>query len=132
MAFRGRPQLAFQKPENALKRSQELIAVGQSHAALQALHDVITSKRHRTWQKILETIMFKYVDLCVELKKGRYAKDGLIHYRNVCQQVNVASLEEVIKYFIKTATDRAEVATASAEVSSRLKTLSESGRISWL
>ena len=90
--------------------------MGQSHAALQALHDVITSKRHRTWQKVLETIMFKYVDLCVELKKGRYAKDGLIHYRNVCQQVNVASLEEVIKYFIKTATGRAEAATASAEV----------------
>ena len=69
---RGGP--AFTKPENALKRSEELIAVGQPHAALQALHDVITSKRHRTWQKILETIMFKYVDLCVELKKGRFAK----------------------------------------------------------
>ena len=60
--------------------------------------------------------MFKYMDLCVELKKGRYAKDGLIHYRNVCQQVNVASLEEVIKYFIKTSTDRAEAAMAAAEV----------------
>ena len=60
--------------------------------------------------------MLKYVDLCVELKKGRYAKDGLIHYRNVCQQVNVASLEEVIKYFIKTSTDRAEDAMSSAEV----------------
>ena len=31
--------------------------------------------------------MFKYVDLCIELKKGRHAKDGLIHYRNICQQV---------------------------------------------
>ena len=51
---RGGP--AFTKPENALKRSEELIAVDQPHAALQALHDVITSKRHRTWQKILETI----------------------------------------------------------------------------
>ena len=69
---RGGP--AFTKPENALKRAEELIAVGQPHAALQTLHDVITSKRHRTWQKILETIMFKYVDLCVELKKGRFAK----------------------------------------------------------
>jgi len=112
--FRGPPG-GFAKPENALKRAEELEAVGQQHAALQALHDVITSKRHRTWAKILETIMFKYVDLCVELKKGRYAKDGLIHYRNVCQQVNVASLEEVIKYFIKTSTDRAEAAMASAE-----------------
>lgn len=106
----------FLKPENALKRAEELISVGQKNSALQTLHDVITSKRYRTWQKVLEQIMFKYVDLCIELKKGRYAKDGLIHYRNVCQQVNVQSLEEVIKYFMKTATDRAEEAQSKAQV----------------
>ena len=59
--------------------------------AMGSLQDVITSKRHRTWQKVLEQIMMRYIDLCVDLKKGRYAKDGLIHYRNVCQQVNVSS-----------------------------------------
>lgn len=64
--------------------------------------------------QVLEQIMFRYVDLCVELKKGRYAKDGLIHYRNVCQQVNVSSLEEVIKYFLKTATNKAEAAQSKA------------------
>lgn len=106
--------LAFQKPENALKRAEELVQVGQKSSALQALHDVITSKRHRTWQKVLEQIMFRYVELCVELKRGRFAKDGLIHYRNVCQQVNVSSLEEVIKYFLKTATDKAEEAKSKA------------------
>lgn len=106
----------FLKPENALKRAEELISVGQKNSALQTLHDVITSKRYRTWQKVLEQIMFKYVDLCIELKKGRYAKDGLIHYRNVCQQVNVQSLEEVIKYFIKTATGKAEEAQSTAQV----------------
>ena len=104
----------FQKPESALKRAEELVAVGQRGAALQTLHDVITSKRHRTWHKVLEQIMKVYIDLCVELKKGRYAKDGLIHYRNVCQQVNVSSLEEVIKYFMKTATDKAEAAKSKA------------------
>ncbi|KAK9917232.1 hypothetical protein WJX75_002153 [Coccomyxa subellipsoidea] len=104
----------FQKPENALKRAEELVVVGQRGAALQTLHDVITSKRHRTWHKVLEQIMFRYIDLCVELKKGRYAKDGLIHYRNVCQQVNISSLEEVIKYFMKTATDKAEAAQSKA------------------
>lgn len=36
--------MAFAKPENALNRAEELIAVGQKQAALQALHDVITSK----------------------------------------------------------------------------------------
>ncbi len=35
----------------------------------------------------MEDVALKYVDLCVDLKKGRYAKDGLIHYRNLCQQV---------------------------------------------
>ena len=59
--------------------------------------------------------MIRYIDLCVDLKKGRYAKDGLIHYRNVCQQVNVSSLEEVIKYFLKTATDKAEEAQSKAD-----------------
>jgi len=106
----------FAKPENALKRAEELEAVGQKQAAVQALHDVITSKRHRTWQKTLEDIMFKYIDLCVEMKRGRYAKDGLIQYRNVCQQVNVNSLEEVIKYFLKRASEKAEEAQAQAEV----------------
>ena len=49
------------------------------------------------------------------MKKGRVAKEGLLQYRNACQQVNVASLEEVIKHFLKLATDRAEAAqTASA------------------
>lgn len=31
----------------------------------------------------------------MDLKRGRVAKEGLIQYRIACQQVNVASLEEV-------------------------------------
>eukprot|EP00899_Mesostigma_viride_P024205 jgi/Mesvir1/496/Mv11365-RA.2 len=109
------PMSQFAKPENALKRAEELIHVGQKQAALQALHDVITSKRHRTWQKTLEKIMFKYVELCVDMRKGRFAKDGLIQYRIVCQQVNVSSLEEVIKYFLKLSNERAERAQSEAD-----------------
>lgn len=105
----------FAKPENALKRAEELINVGQKHAALQALHDLITSKRYRAWQKPLEKIMFKYVELCVDLRKGRFAKDGLIQYRIVCQQVNVSSLEEVIKHFMHLSTEKAEQARNQAQ-----------------
>ncbi|XP_068668190.1 eukaryotic translation initiation factor 3 subunit A-like [Aristolochia californica] len=105
----------FQKPENALKRAEELINVGQKQAALQALHYLITSKRYRSWQKTLERIMFKYIELCVDMRKGRFAKDGLIQYRIVCQLVNVSSLEEVIKYFIHLSTERAEQARSKAQ-----------------
>ncbi|XP_078429553.1 eukaryotic translation initiation factor 3A [Wolffia australiana] len=105
----------FAKPENALKRAEELINVGQKQSALQALHDVITSKRYRAWQKPLERIMFKYVELCVDLRRGRFAKDGLIQYRIVCQQVNVSSLEEVIKHFMQLSTEKAEQARSQAQ-----------------
>ncbi|KAE9590973.1 hypothetical protein Lal_00023497 [Lupinus albus] len=105
----------FLKPENALKRAEELINVGQKQDALQTLHDLITSKRYRAWQKTLERIMFKYVELCVEMRKGRYAKDGLIQYRIICQQVNVGSLEEVIKHYMHLSTEKAEKARSQAQ-----------------
>ncbi|XVF14891.1 hypothetical protein REPUB_Repub09cG0099900 [Reevesia pubescens] len=105
----------FARAENALKRADELINVGQKQDALQALHDLITSKRYRAWQKTLERIMFKYVELCVDMRKGRFAKDGLIQYRIVCQQVNVSSLEEVIKHFMHLSTEKAELARTQAQ-----------------
>lgn len=93
----------------------ELINVGQNQEALQSLHDLITSRRYRAWQKTLEKIMFKHVELCVDMRRGRFAKDGLIQYRIVCQQVNVNSLEEVIKHFVHLATERAELARSQTQ-----------------
>lgn len=93
----------------------ELINVGQKQDALQALHDLITSKRYRAWQKTHEKIMFKYIELCVDMRRGRFAKDGLIQYRIICQQVNVNSLEEVIKHFMDLSTKRAESARSQAQ-----------------
>lgn len=107
---------AFQRPENALKRAEELQRVGQKTAAVLALHDVLTSRRHRAWIKGLEDIVYRFIDLCVEERMGRYAKEALMQYRNTCQNVNINSLEEVIKYFLKKATERAEEAQAKADV----------------
>ncbi|KAK1584348.1 hypothetical protein Q3G72_032220 [Acer saccharum] len=105
----------FAKPEAALNQAEALINVGQKQDALQVLHDLITSKRHRAWQKTLEKIMFRYVDLCVDMRRGKFAKDGLIQYRIVCQQVNVSSLEEVIKHFMQLSTEKAEQARSQAQ-----------------
>lgn len=42
-----------------------------------------------TWsESVLEPIMFKYLDLCVELKKSHIAKEGLFQYRNMFQSVS--------------------------------------------
>jgi translation initiation factor 3 subunit A len=64
--------------------------------------------------------VFRFIDLCVEERKGRYAKEALMQYRNTCQNVNINSLEEVIKYLLKKATERAEDAQAKADVRPRL------------
>ena len=61
--------------------------MGKKQRALDALYDVIKSKKHRTWQKIHEPIMEKYLQLCVDLKKSHIAKEGLYQYKNICQQV---------------------------------------------
>ena len=62
--------LHFSNPTNALKRAEELVSVGQKDAALVALHDVLSSKRHRTWQPAIEEVMTKFLDICVDMKKG--------------------------------------------------------------
>ncbi|OQR75789.1 eukaryotic translation initiation factor 3 subunit A-like [Tropilaelaps mercedesae] len=100
----------FQRPENALKRAQEFIDVGKKTSALDALYDVIKSRKHRTWQKVHEPIMKMYLELCVELKKSHVAKEGLFQYRIICQQVNIGSLEQVVKEYLALAEAKTEAA----------------------
>ena len=107
MAYRGRYGAPLGKPENYLKRSEELWAVGQKGSTLQVLHDIVTSKKHRTWSKTHEAIMIRHLDLVVEMRKRNYAKEALMQYRNMCQAVNINSLEEVIKYFLKKTSEKA-------------------------
>jgi len=79
------------------------------------LHDVLTAKKSRTWVKIFEAIMFRYVDICVELQMHRHAKDGLHQYRNISQQQAPQSLEVVINYLVKAAETRAYEAADAAK-----------------
>ncbi|CAG9760936.1 unnamed protein product [Ceutorhynchus assimilis] len=99
-----------QRPENALKRANEFIEVGKPARALDTLQEVFRNKKWAyNWsESVLEPIMFKYLDLCVELKKSHIAKEGLFQYRNMFQSVNVGSLENVIRGYLRMAEERTE------------------------
>lgn len=100
----------FQRPENALKRAQEFLDVGKLKPALDVLSDVLRSKKHRTWQKVHEQIITKYLQLCVELRKSQAAKEGLYQYKIICQQVNIKSLEDAVKNYLAMAEQETEKA----------------------
>jgi translation initiation factor 3 subunit A len=106
----------FSKPETVLKQAEGLVSVGQSHAALQSLTDIFNSKRLRsTPLQSLEPIMLRFVELCVEMRKGRTAKEGLMQYKNIAQNSSVASIELVINRFVQLANEKVQSAQQKAE-----------------
>lgn len=79
----------------------ELVAVNQQTAALQSLQEIFTSKRFKsTPLASLEPIMLKFVELCVNLRKTRSAKDGLLQYKNISQNFSIQSIELVLNKFL--------------------------------
>uniref|UniRef100_A0A0G4FH57 PCI domain-containing protein n=1 Tax=Chromera velia CCMP2878 TaxID=1169474 RepID=A0A0G4FH57_9ALVE len=101
------------KPENALRRAQELEAVGQREDALTELQKFISNRKfkHQQFTIHMEEILKKYIELCVELNKIKQAKDGLINYRTLCQnQGETQSLQTVLSNF----RERAESRVAAA------------------
>ncbi|CAG8452482.1 12541_t:CDS:2 [Ambispora gerdemannii] len=106
----------YQRPENALKRAEELIAVGQNAAALQSLHEIVISKRSRTQPlAALEPIMLRFVELCVNLRKGKIVKEGLHQYKNISQNTSVTTIELVIRKFIELSEGKVTEAQAKAD-----------------
>ena len=104
------------RPENVLKRAQELIGVGQQQAALSILHEHVTSKRTRNSTiAALEPVMLLFVELCVDLRKGKSAKDGLYNYKNTSQNTNVATIELVFRRFIELAEQKVQEAQQKAD-----------------
>ncbi|MGH0130345.1 UNVERIFIED_CONTAM: hypothetical protein FKN15_042182 [Acipenser sinensis] len=93
----------------------EFLEVDKKQPALDVLYDVIKSKKHRTWQKIHEPIMLKYLELCVDLRKSHLAKEGLYQYKNICQQVNIKSLEDVVRAYLKLAEEKTETAKGESQ-----------------
>ncbi|XP_005182538.1 eukaryotic translation initiation factor 3 subunit A [Musca domestica] len=105
-----------QRPENALKRANEFIEVGKPLRALDTLQEVFRNKRwnYAYSETVIEPLMYKYLYLCVELKKSHIAKEGLFQYRNMFQLVNVNSLENVIRAYLRMAEEHTEAAQAQS------------------
>ena len=115
------------RPENVLKRAQELIGVGQQQAALSILHEHVTSKRTRNSTiAALEPVMLLFVELCVDLRKGKMAKDGLYNYKNTSQNTNVATIELVFRKFIELSEQKVQEAQDKADEITAQGTTAES------
>ncbi|ANB16033.1 Rpg1p [Sugiyamaella lignohabitans] len=104
----------FARPENVLKRAEELIHVDQSAAALDLLYETISSKRSRNVSiDFLEPIILRFAELSVELRKGKIIKDGLHQYKKIIQLTSIGSIEIVVKRFLELA--EAKVTDAQVE-----------------
>ncbi|KAK4507542.1 hypothetical protein PRZ48_001277 [Zasmidium cellare] len=121
------PPPPHSRPENVLKRAQELIGVGQQSAALSILSEHVTSKRTRNSTiAALEPVMLLFVELCVDLRKGKSAKDGLYNYKNTSQNTNVATIELVFRRFIELAEQKVTEAQKKADEVSAQESSTES------
>ena len=50
--------------------------------------------------------MILFIELCVDLKKGKHAKDGLYQYKNTAQNTNVGTIEVIeVQFELAWATD---------------------------
>src|SRR5438445_8787722 len=106
----------FTKPEAVLKQAEGLVSVGQTHAALQSLTEMFTTKKFRSASlSVLEPILLRFVELCVDMRKGRTAKEGLVQYKNIAQNSNVGSIEVIIQKFLQLADAKVQEAQEKAD-----------------
>ena len=109
------------KPEAVLKRADELINVGQAPAALQELHEFTYSRRFKQGPaSSLEPLMERFLDLCVDQRRGRAAKDALVQFKNAFQNTEPNSIEHVIKHFVRVAETKVAEAQSRADAAAEM------------
>ncbi len=94
----------------------EFIKVGEKESALEVLNDVLRSRKHRgKWTTNHENIMKLFTQLCIDLHRSSFAKDGLYQYRNICKETNPASFEKVVREFLANAEQKATKAREESD-----------------
>ncbi|KAJ3443913.1 eukaryotic translation initiation factor 3 theta subunit [Anaeramoeba flamelloides] len=92
--------------QSALVQANDYLVVGSTANALNVLRDFILDRASKTWELAYETLMIKYVDLCVLLKHTDSVSKVFHQYRNICHQANIISLEKVIFHFLEIIEER--------------------------
>mgnify|MGYP000011642713 FL=1 len=104
------------KPEAVLKRSEELINVGQASSALQALQEFTFSRRFKQGpSSSMEPLMDRFMELCVDQRRGRAAKDALMQYKNAFQNTDPQSICNVTRHFLEHADSKVSEARSRAD-----------------
>ena len=113
------------RPENALRRARDYENAGEKDKALDHLYEVLTARKMgRQWQPAHETMMLKFIELCVEYREARKCKEGLHCYRYL--QAGAGQPQPLIKIIVslvmlsmkKAGEARARTETAAAALES--------------
>ncbi|KAI9217950.1 hypothetical protein BC828DRAFT_389908 [Blastocladiella britannica] len=95
---------AYVRPENALQRAEELVAVNTPGEALNVLEETLTNRRTRgAVIPSVEPLALRFIELAVDLNRPRTAREGLHAFKNLAQNTAVASVEKVIRRFLERA-----------------------------
>jgi translation initiation factor 3 subunit A len=105
---------SYKKPENALRRAQELYRAGKKQLSLEIVNAVLGQRRHKQWTATHEDLIKIYLKITVDLRNKLVAKDGLYLYRSLCQREAPGSLEVVVNFLIEYAEKKCEEAIAVA------------------
>lgn len=109
------------RPENVLRRAEDLIAINEPTLALQSLYNFITAKRTKyinpTTPELVQNFKL-FISIAIKNRLSKDIKDALYHYKRIVQTANTTegyeSLEQLAKFFLKEANSKLDEAQTQA------------------